>query len=367
MSITNKGFSIMRRTIHVWENAKFTWIDVTDPSLEDAIHLEETYRLSHSAVQDCLEPVHLPHFVVGESWCELLLRGFDSESARSDTVQDVTRKLVIFWGEGFLITVKRKDPPFFPELVYRIVNELGNADAGDAGKDTRAARELREECVVKIAKAVVLSFDPALESIEHAIDMCEAHSQSGATGTPDAARPGAGSAELRNLYALKRKATVLRRTLWRTVGVLESARTEFAEKKQARWRRVCELTQRSHFYSEELEQAVASVMNLQLAVSNLHIAEASHRTNEVVRTLTLFSVVFLPLSFIAGVYGMNFETMPELRKPYGYFWTLGVMALVALSLVVWFMRRGYLRKDWWHRIVRQGAAEAKRQRRRTEA
>jgi magnesium transporter len=58
----------------------------------------------------------------------------------------------------------------------------------------------------------------------------------------------------------------------------------------------------------------------------------------------MFSVFFLPLSFIAGVYGMNFEFMPELHHPWGYFAVLGLMAAVVLGLAIWFRRRG-----WWKR------------------
>lgn len=193
---------------------------------------------------------------------------------------------------------------------------------------------------------MLLSFDPALEEIETSLDKSEELAQN----LVHVESP-LGSADLRSLHAVKRKATILRRTLWRTVGVLDIVRGGFAEKKQVRWRRVCSLANRMHFYSEELEQAVAGVMAFQLAVSNLHIAQASHRTNQLMRTLTLFSVVFLPLSFIAGVYGMNFENMPELVHPYGYFWTLGGMAFISVALLVWFLRKGYMPKDWYSRLL----------------
>ncbi len=74
----------------------------------------------------------------------------------------------------------------------------------------------------------------------------------------------------------------------------------------------------------------------------LHFSMVSHRTNAIVRTLTLLSAIFMPLSLIAGIYGMNFENMPELRSPYGYFITIGGMGLLALSLLVLFRL-----KRWW--------------------
>ena len=61
----------------------------------------------------------------------------------------------------------------------------------------------------------------------------------------------------------------------------------------------------------------------------------SQRTHEIMKVLTLFSAIMLPLTFIAGVYGMNFEHMPELSSRYGYFLVLGVMLAVAGAMVIW--------------------------------
>ena len=69
---------------------------------------------------------------------------------------------------------------------------------------------------------------------------------------------------------------------------------------------------------------------------NLYMSLVSHRTNEVMKRLTVVSVVFLPLTFLCGVYGMNFDVLPELRWHFGYayFWTLVVTVVVGLFLVM---------------------------------
>jgi magnesium transporter len=74
---------------------------------------------------------------------------------------------------------------------------------------------------------------------------------------------------------------------------------------------------------------------------NLHMSVVSYRTNQVMRKLTVVSVVFLPLTFLVGVYGMNFDVLPELhwRLGYGYFWALVVTVVGGL---LHFMRRGRL-------------------------
>jgi magnesium transporter len=64
--------------------------------------------------------------------------------------------------------------------------------------------------------------------------------------------------------------------------------------------------------------------------------------NEVMKVLTIMGSIFIPLTFIAGIYGMNFSYMPELQTPYGYFVALGGMAALGVALVVYFRRRGWM-------------------------
>ncbi|NVN18622.1 magnesium and cobalt transport protein CorA [Muricauda sp. HICW] len=82
----------------------------------------------------------------------------------------------------------------------------------------------------------------------------------------------------------------------------------------------------------------SDIMELESQI-NLFFSVQGHRLNEVMKTLTIFSVVFIPLTFLAGIYGMNFENMPELRSPYGYFILLGVMLIVTIISIVIFKRK----------------------------
>jgi magnesium transporter len=72
---------------------------------------------------------------------------------------------------------------------------------------------------------------------------------------------------------------------------------------------------------------------------NTYLSVNAQKNNDVMKLLTIFSAFFLPLTFIAGIYGMNFENMPELTWQAGYFLTLGVMAVVAIVIYVWFKRK----------------------------
>jgi magnesium transporter len=73
-----------------------------------------------------------------------------------------------------------------------------------------------------------------------------------------------------------------------------------------------------------------------------YLSVISNRMNEIMKVLTIFSAIMLPLTFIAGVYGMNFDNMPELHSRFGYYGTLIVMAVVAVGMLIFFWRRGWL-------------------------
>jgi magnesium transporter len=75
---------------------------------------------------------------------------------------------------------------------------------------------------------------------------------------------------------------------------------------------------------------------------DLYMSTASHRLSEVMKVLTIISTIFIPLTFIAGVYGMNFDYMPELRRPWAYPLTLTAMAAIAIALLIYFRRRGWI-------------------------
>ncbi len=80
-------------------------------------------------------------------------------------------------------------------------------------------------------------------------------------------------------------------------------------------------------------------------MANLYYAVQGQKMNEIMKLLTIVSAIFIPLTFIVGIYGMNFENMPELKTKYGYFFAIGGMAILALILVIYFKKRGWLNRN----------------------
>jgi magnesium transporter len=105
----------------------------------------------------------------------------------------------------------------------------------------------------------------------------------------------------------------------------------------------------THIYLRDVYDRTVQLLDMtdtlrELAGSlvEIHLSISANRSNEIMRTLTIMASIFIPLTFVAGVYGMNFEWMPELAWPWGYPAVLGVMLAVSLGLLWWFHRRGWL-------------------------
>lgn len=143
-------------------------------------------------------------------------------------------------------------------------------------------------------------------------------------------------------YYLKRKVSVYKRILRSTHEPLNKIMHNAEADLMPHFQNAREVIDNLYFYSDEVSESISSLLNLHISLQSQRTNEASHKTNEVMRVLTIFSCFFLPINFIASIYGMNFKYMPELDHQYGYFIALSMMFTVAIVIFVWFKRKGWL-------------------------
>jgi len=144
---------------------------------------------------------------------------------------------------------------------------------------------------------------------------------------------------LEQLHRVRRALVVMRRVGWPQREALRSLVVEpstFVGQEAREYLRSVEQ------HMTQVMEAVDAARDSVSGLVELYLSNVSQRTNEVMKVLTLMASIFIPLTFIAGIYGMNFENMPELHSPDGYFAVLGVMAFVAVAMVVYFRRRGWI-------------------------
>lgn len=302
----------MQETVYRSEQPPFTWIDVTAPTPAELQELAARHGLPATAVEDCLDPEHLPKYERFSDSIFLILRVFDAAAPESaGTVQELTRKIALFLRGDVGLTVHRVDLPAIAAVRERF--------SGPAAEESTGTGLLSA-----LVKATLDTYDKPLQQAEDDIDTFE----------EGLFRPDLPAPPLDRVHVLKRRVSLIKRILWQTQTVIVRM-TPAGERMLPLYQDLKENTESYHFWADQLQEDLNNLLSI-------HVTMASHRTNEVMRVLTVFSAFFLPLTFIVGVYGMNFEHMPELGKRWGYPAVIALIAAVCLVIFIWFRRRGWL-------------------------
>lgn len=309
----------MRRTVLQSDEPPFLWLDVVDPTRAELGELAHAYGLHPQHVQDCLDPEHLPKYERIGDITFIIVRAWDERApAEAASVQEATRKVAIFCTPAVILTIHRRDQPWLLRLF--------ETHALSIPPDTAA--ELRRSFVTRVLidllDGAAASYEAPLEAAELSADAFEG-SLFGREGDARA---------LRDVYVVKRRLLLIRRMLRHTTAVFHSI-TPPGARTEPLVQDLRETVASLASYCEELLDDVNSLLTI-------HLGLASHRTNEVMRILTIFSVFFLPLTFIVGIYGMNFRFMPELTTKWGYPVVWAVMLLVTTGIYLWFRRRRWV-------------------------
>lgn len=306
----------MKRFEHQWQDYK--WIDCEAPTQEDLRRLAEEFPVPLQALATCLDAEHLPMCTFYENCCLFILRHHDAQAKpKAGTIQELTTKLVFVVGKDFVLTIHRVP-------LDCITNK----------KDKVAFENLPLHTLVKsLCIQTIKSFDAPLSVLDSKTEVIEERVFALKRRTI-----------LREGYQIKRKAGSYRKIFKFTIDVFikiqQHEAISFKDVQQVR-----EPLDKLTFYADDIYEEITGLLNLHLSLMSQKTNEASFRTNEVMRVLTVLSLFFLPLNFIAGVYGMNFENMPELKEPNGYYATLTFMVLVIVGITWWIYKKGWLKKE----------------------
>lgn len=144
---------------------------------------------------------------------------------------------------------------------------------------------------------------------------------------------------LRNIHSLKREMVLLRKFIWPVRELVnEFDRTESALIDKSTLLYVRDL----YGHAVQLIDTLEAYRDMVSGMLDTYLSISGNKMNEVMKTLTIMASIFIPLTFIAGLYGMNFDNMPELHKQWGYPVVLGIMVVVALCLIYYFKKKKWL-------------------------
>ena len=280
----------------------FIWIDLEQPNSEILNEIAAKYQLDYFQIKDSLEYGHLPKFEKQPGYNFLIVRAFTSTIDQGETtITALSNKIAFFYNGNKIVTIHRSPFSFLHEL---------------DGNNYAHPEDLLLQLVYKMAATYDLPLHELDQKIEHLEKIIFLDNYQ--------------KVSLEDLYYLKTQTRITKKLL----QLFQQAiiHLEVAAHNQTALQNIKDkLISLILNYDEVLENA----NNL---LNTYHSINAK-KSNDVMKLLTVFSAFFLPMTFLAGIYGMNFDYMPELKWQYGYFLAWGAMALIALVVYLWFKRK----------------------------
>ena len=291
------------------------WVDMESPTTADEQVLLDVFKFHPLTVEDCRENRHYPKIEEFDSYIYFIVHGVTADTSpdRFNTIE-----LDGFLGRNYVITYHHE--------MFRSINNVKQQLRTTPIACQRGTAYLLHQ----ILDQVVDFYSPVLDDFDDRIDELE-------DDIFTLKRPN--NEILTQVMGLKRSVLRLRRISGKQMDILHRmSRGEFAlitEEMRPFYRDVYDHLVRVVDLAENYRDLISGSLEAYLSV-------VSNRLNEIMKVLTIFSAIMLPLTFIAGVYGMNFDNMPELHSRYGYYGVWILMVVVAIAMLFFFWRRGWI-------------------------
>lgn len=301
--------------IEAWEASDSTviWVDIEDEEREDEERLLNQFGIHKLAIQDALRPRHPPKIERFDNFLFILLRGLDADTSGIDfgVIQ-----LSMFIGKRFLLTRHAKPSVSANWLFDKLRRDASIMNDGPGSLAVRISNRLARRYV-----EILLELEPRLDEIEEQMFR-----------KPDDSL----LSELTSYKSQLRKLTRIANYHEQIAAALRDNNDPLIGDSL------------SHEITDLYEQIerTKSLANLHYHIStdltDGYLGMSSHQLNRVMQILTIITVIFVPLTFLAGIYGMNFENMPELSTRNGYFVVIGIMVVIAISQLIYFRRKRWV-------------------------
>ena len=311
--------NFVSKEINKNSDQKIHWLNYHSIEDRDSIEkLAEHLKIDKLTVEDIYADLKRPKIEEYPNYIYFSVRSALIKDASSSQLKK--EKISFLLSDRFLISFQEKSSDHFTVVRERIENKKGKIRL--KGTDFLLYRML--EAVTDNYFEVLDHITDSIEKIEGKILL---HSKSDT---------------LKKIEIEKRKLIELRKVVFPLKEItlqLDKSESQF----------ICK---ENHYYYSSLKDNCLTILeeidaNKQIleGMANLYYAVQGQKMNEIMKLLTIVSAIFIPLTFIVGIYGMNFENMPELKTKYGYFFAIGGMALLALILVIYFKKRGWLNRN----------------------
>jgi magnesium transporter len=310
-----EGFTVEQLPELLADQNLTIWVDMEKPTEADDQLLLDVFHFHPLSVEDCRADRHHPKVEEFPEYLYFILHGV---TANTDSVHFNTIELDGFLGSNFVLT--------YHHDMFRSINNVKQLVRSSPISCQRGPAYLLYQILdqlVDFYMPVLDDFDERLVQIEEEIFNIT---------NPD-------KSILERIQHMKRSILRLRRNSGKQLNILyRISHGEFkliAPEMLPFFRDIHDHLTRITDLAENYRDLIGGALDSYLSV-------VSNRTNDIMKVLTIFSAIMLPLTFIAGLYGMNFDNLPELHYEYSYFIVLAIMVVVAIGMLIFFWRRGWI-------------------------
>ncbi|OPY64418.1 MAG: Magnesium transport protein CorA [Syntrophorhabdus sp. PtaU1.Bin050] len=288
------------------------WVNVGGIHQADIVEMiGKVFHLHPLSLEDVMNTDQRPKMEEYENYLFVVLKMlvYDEPSSR---IRDEQISLIL--GNSFLISFQEGKPDAFGSVREAIRSKRGRIN--ETGVDYLA---------YSLIDTIVDNYFFTMETLGEDIE-----------GLEDNLIKNPGAQTLRSIHRLKRELIFLRRTVWplrEVIGDLERRGSVFIQESTIIYLRDV------YDHIIHVSDTIETFRDMVSGMLDIYLSSASNRMNEIMKVLTIIATIFIPLTWIVGIYGMNFEHMPELRMRLGYPFAMLFMVVVAILMLVYFKRK----------------------------
>lgn len=301
------------------DETNVVWVDLQGETEEKAREAKDilgnVFNFHYLTLEDCMETRNQPKVEGFPNYFYFIVHGVKTET---NSVNFVTKELDGYLGKNYVVT--------FHVERFRSIKKVKNQIRANPFACQRGAAYVLHQ----ILDQLVDLYMPVVDDFDNTINVLEDRVFRMKKGN---------TAILEEIMDLRRAVARLKRISSRQLDVLyRLSNGEFPQIPE----NIIPFYRDVHDHLLRISDLSESYRDLVSGLFDIHFSVTANKTNDVMKILAVFSAIMLPLSLIAGIYGMNFENMPELHSPNGYYLTLTFMVVIALALLFYFWRKGWI-------------------------
>lgn len=313
--VTERELGSISEALPFKDNFSVTWLNIT--GVHDTKAIEEIgahFNVHPLVLEDIANTTQRPKLEEYDDYLFIVLKMVYTQPKTKNVAIEQVSLLV---GKSYVISFQETDDDVFEDVRKRI--REGKGKIRKCGTDYLA---------YTITDAITDNYFSVLEDMGGYLEDMEAQ----LLLSPD-------QPVLNAIYALKQELVYVRKSIWpirEVIAGLQRSESDLISDDIAPYFRDV------YDHTVQIIETVESFRDMTAGMLDLYVSTVSNKMNEIMKVLTIFASIFIPLTFIVGVYGMNFHNMPELSLPWGYPAVWGLMITIAVILLIFFKKKGWM-------------------------